>query len=350
MKINTFPLVIFIAALSAFFNCESSHAKNYRILVLPSGGATGIIPVTLLTHLEQVTQKPTYQHFDEIWSSSIGAMTAALLTTPQPDRSGAPLSAQEVSGFIEKTFSQYHSVLGIRGQFRTLLPSDMTLGQTLIPIRVMSAEVLSWYTQCWPRETRLKEFSRDSHSEVLLSSIACSSCTVFPFHPTAEKVKIDDDCTLHCIDAGSEVCSSCSMNPLFHLVKQFSESIDPTQDQVSVYFLSNGWVRMHPSWGTMGTVRIPISDAKMLPVTLFNIDVELDSAFQEWKNTTLSGKSFKSAADFFPSINSPYLLENLAGFGAIPTSLLKDRANHVIRESAPFRTMVEQMSPQLPQL
>src|SRR4051812_4982366 len=125
-------------------------SRDYRILVLPSGGATGVISATMLAHLEKDTGRPIYQLFDGIAASSIGSMIGSLLVTPRMgdkenfERTLPPMSAEEVVSFLENTFSTYHSAFRIRTKFKKYINKNVLMNKTLIPIYILSAEVISW--------------------------------------------------------------------------------------------------------------------------------------------------------------------------------------------------------------
>ena len=329
--------------------------RNYKILVLPSGAATGIISSTILTQLEHDTGAPIYQHFDEIWCSSIGSMIAALLTTPKKSAGLSapvpapipasvpvpPMSAAEVTVFLERSFSNLAQAVGIRGKFKKQLPLSTLMRDTLIPLRILSAEVTR-FNWIWPLETQLKSFSSAEDGGLSLASVVSSSCTVFPFHPFAEPVCDSDGRVRYCIDAGCEVCTESCMNPLTHLFQEFSKNIDPSQDSVAIYFISNGWVRMDNSWGSSGMVKMPradgidIADGIDVNVKVFNIDVSLSSVIRKWQKDTRVGSLLNR-------VKNEYLFYNLAGGGVIHTAFLKAEALKISKQSESYKVMLESL-------
>ncbi len=52
-----------------------------RILVIDGGGAKGLIPLSILKAIEEETKKETYQEFDLIVGSSVGAVEGGILST-----------------------------------------------------------------------------------------------------------------------------------------------------------------------------------------------------------------------------------------------------------------------------
>ena len=75
-----------------------------RILAIDGGGIRGLIPATVLTHLERIAGVPTSRMFDMIAGTSTGAILAAGLTRPNP-LSAASLSDLYIS-CGEDIFSQ----------------------------------------------------------------------------------------------------------------------------------------------------------------------------------------------------------------------------------------------------
>lgn len=334
------------------FGASKVEAKEYRILILPSGGATGIIPATLLAEMEEKTGRPIYKLFDEIWGSSIGAMTAALLTTPKngvddrafssstyDDFGTEPRSAAEVANFIENTFASTYRSANIRGIFSKLIGSSTQLKDTLIPIRILAAEVTDWWFGLMPKETELARFCRESSAELSLSQIACASCTVPPVHRTQPVLLGDGKCSYY-LDAGHELCGNkACMNPLRAFLKPFSETIDLKNDTITLFFLGNGWVNFDSSSYGMKPLKILInSDAKLrifenttseeyqghplIPVNMFNISVDLDPVLQEWKEKTWMGWMIRP-------FRSEMIDYNCAGMGFGPTLMMKKIAEDI---------------------
>lgn len=349
---------LFVILCFIVWSMKPVDAKDYRILVLPSGGATGIIPATLLARLEAETGQPVYKLFDEIWGSSIGAMTAALLTTPRgnPDvdrsknnsltQSARPLpldkprSAAEIVEFIEDTFAKYHRAAAIRKRFRQLIHPETSLKETLIPIRILSGEIKKWWGRgcIIPKKIELRSFCTDQDGDLSLLSIACGSCTLPPVH-RAEPLDLGNNNYSYFIDAGHELVELCGslpcMNPMFNFMKDFSSTIDLQVDTVSLFFLSNGWVNLHPNWGTEGQVRMQDkNDEWTVPVHLFNVAVDLAPAIQEWHQKTRTGRAWS------PFKNYPKIINNLAGIGAVHTPIMKKIAEDVAKNSPVFHAMV----------
>ncbi|MFZ9595859.1 MAG: patatin-like phospholipase family protein [Bdellovibrionia bacterium] len=303
-----------------------SQSKAFRILILPSGGATGIIPAALLAALEQKTGRPTHLLFDEIWCSSIGSVIAALLTHPGFKRhSHSPLSAEEVTHFLISIFSSCRSALRIRETLRRAWPhlADPQLKDTLIPMKILAAEVTKRWGP-WPKATQLKTFSTQETPQVNLLDAVSASCTVFPFHWKLTQVhSLTSPHGLY-LDAGCEVCTESCMNPF----AVFGPTLEAKARElpISLYFFSNGWVR----WDETHRLH---SGAH--PVRLFNLDTSLESIWKKWKKTTRLGRVMRP-------VNHPRILQNLTGAGALPPSLLIEHAQGLTSAQA-FRQVVDSL-------
>lgn len=64
--------------------------KTVRILSIDGGGIRGIIPLTILAHIEERTGKPIANLFDVISGTSTGGIIALGLNVPDPDKDGNP--------------------------------------------------------------------------------------------------------------------------------------------------------------------------------------------------------------------------------------------------------------------
>jgi hypothetical protein len=219
----------------------SAYAIDYKILVLPSGGAVGVIPATFLHEIELRTKKPIHEHFSEVWCSSVGAMTAAMLTTkvappkkatsgfmaqpgfeprtkrskrqhtfslramvinflqifwpktykPQPasfkqttpdDSLARVRSAKEVQEFLTKNFSSIWHARAVLKAFKRNIPSSSKLKDTVIPLRIVSGEVKKWIiclAGIWA-ETELRASKPTDSGACALSALVCGSCAIPP--------------------------------------------------------------------------------------------------------------------------------------------------------------------------
>ena len=63
--------------------------KTIKVLSIDGGGIRGIIPATILEHIEKMTHKPIAKLFDLIAGTSTGGILALGLTKPDADGSAA---------------------------------------------------------------------------------------------------------------------------------------------------------------------------------------------------------------------------------------------------------------------
>jgi len=91
---------------------DQKATRPIRILSIDGGGIRGLLPSQFLTSLESETGRPTHELFDVVTGSSIGALIAIGLVTPQEGR--APRSALEITGILadesEEVFRRRHFI------------------------------------------------------------------------------------------------------------------------------------------------------------------------------------------------------------------------------------------------
>ena len=323
---------------------KSSQAVEHRVLILPSGGGTGIVPAVILAEIEKEVGQPVRKLFSQIWCSSVGSITAALLTIGQTDVID-PLSASEVVEFLEKEFSCFTRAIRVRGALRKKIPLNCKLSDTQIPVSILAANVTEWSKLGWPLKTELQGFSREGYSGVSLPDLVCASCTVFPFHPRAEKVRLECltqkehlDHDIYCIDAGAEACTVSEMNPLFYFLKEFSKTVKP-EDSISVFFISNGWVHLQNSWSPLSLAAHAGSGIRPSQIKLINLDFNLTPVIDAWKQETWVGRLVRPIND-----SNARIATNLAGAGILSVYRLKGEAEKKIREYRDFKEKVENSS------
>src|SRR5580698_4609165 len=134
MKLQYLPILLFAMLSSVIF------AKDYKVLVLPSGGATAVISAALLEHIEEQTGKKTYHLFDEIWGSSAGAIIAGF--------AGKGVSATKIVSFFEYQFSSFYKAYCIRQAVHARLGSG-SIADMHTPIRILTAASSHLPTHNW---------------------------------------------------------------------------------------------------------------------------------------------------------------------------------------------------------
>jgi len=75
-------------------------ARKTIILAIDGGGIKGVIPATIIEHIESALKKPSYQIFDVIGGTSTGGIITAALTTPR-ETTGRPYTAGEIVGIYD---------------------------------------------------------------------------------------------------------------------------------------------------------------------------------------------------------------------------------------------------------
>jgi len=124
-----------IICSASIIMASSLSAKNYRVLVIPSGGATGIIPAHIIADWEAKNAGRRFvEHFrfDEIWGASSGSITAAMLSLGQ--------SGAEIVAFYKEAFPSMSEAITIMTRISAKMPSSLSLAspELKIPIRVLA--------------------------------------------------------------------------------------------------------------------------------------------------------------------------------------------------------------------
>jgi len=65
--------------------------KNFRILSIDGGGLRGVVPLTILKKLEELSGKRIYEMFDFIAGTSTGGLIASAISIKNPGNPGLPL-------------------------------------------------------------------------------------------------------------------------------------------------------------------------------------------------------------------------------------------------------------------
>lgn len=83
------------------------------ILAIDGGGIKGVIPATLIQHIESALGKPSYQLYDIIGGTSTGGIISAALTTPR-ENTGKPYTASELVDIYRKDGDQIFLAQGCK--------------------------------------------------------------------------------------------------------------------------------------------------------------------------------------------------------------------------------------------
>lgn len=329
---------IFLCSLSLSLN-----GQHYKILVLPSGGATAIISAALMEHIEQETGKPTVELFDEVWCSSAGSMLAGLITSKDH-----PHTAAQTCEFIEKNFSTFYKSYYAREALNNEL-GNQSLAQTTIPLRILTAHAQG-------EEWLPYDFSSDgrgtcSDNNVPAIDAIKASCTVYPYLYRSPVSISTKDGNQQCIDPGSLSCKTCIVEPTPYFLNQLLDRIEK-HDTAQIFFVASGYTQALDYYGVKEVLEQKLSlqdfaiyyhegtfsGKQQKQIEVINIPAIFDedqllidylkkSSFPT--RTVLVGLKLLFDKVVGPENATP----NLLAAGAIPLKELKSKAHNVIKHS-----------------
>lgn len=336
-----------------------SYAKNYRILVLPCGGATSIMNALLLDHIEKETGMPIAKLFDEIWGASAGSIIAALLTSPHATHKSAAAIVQ----LFDTIFANYHTAYFVRETARSIIGSNTPIKHSSIPVRILTA--VSHLSQ---GPFKPYDFSSDGKgncvsTNIPLATIVAASCTVYPYlFRSPIRIAPDRHTTHYCIDPGSLGCQPSIIDPTAYFLEQFLPRL-MSHDTLTIYFLGNAFTQsldyedvynvleknnLHHSWA------IRYQEGSFDPynraqIEIVNIPVTTSSS--SMLNKYLTSANFfdriqcKIVAAIFDRImGKENGAPNMLAAGVISSSILKKEAQNIINTSVHFKTMLRVLS------
>lgn len=211
-----------------FFLFFSISSKDYKVLVLPGGGATAIMNAIFLKYIEVQTGKKIVKLFDEIWTCSAGSIIAGLITLPN----GKSKTIDEVIHFFKNTFLKFYQAYYIRERFSSIVGSTL-LKDTIIPVRILVGAAYSL------KEKWYKYGLTNNFENILLSDAVSASCTVYPYlFRSAYRINFNQTKPSYFIDAGSFCCDFATTDPTSYFLEQFIKQLDNC-DTLTVYFLPN---------------------------------------------------------------------------------------------------------------
>jgi hypothetical protein len=211
-------------------------AVDYKILVLPSGGAAAIVSAVVLEQLEKQTKLPVHQLFHEIWGASAGALIGGLLTAP----SSSCQRASDVVHFFERQFGSYYHAYRIRTEARIAL-GNARIQDTRIPLRILTAVSKDSNPYNW----HLYDVSSDgkgscSDTTLSLADVVAASCTVYPVPHYAPMSLREHGQSLYAIDPGCECCSMSTLDPSAYFLEQWLHHLH-TDDTLTLFFVANAF-------------------------------------------------------------------------------------------------------------
>ncbi len=344
-------LLSFIFSLFTF----SLYATDYRVLVLPCGGATSIINAKLLAHIEKKTGMPTAQLFDEIWGASAGSIIGALLTSP----SSRYKSAEAIVHFFDSIFSSYYSAYYIRETAAAFIGSR-TIKETSIPLRILTAASAdASCTSFTPYDFSSDGTGSCRHTQIPLAMIAAASCTVYPYlFRSPITISLDQNETRFCIDPGSPGCVPHSIiDPTAHFLAQFLPRLT-SDDTLTVYFLGNAFTQSLDDEDVLKVLEEKASfdwairyedgtfdPTHRVPIEIVNIGVDTPAVkiIEEYLTHAhgIERTNLKILTAIFKRVvGKQNAAPNLLAAGAIPLSFLKKEAEKMIASSKNFQAMI----------
>ncbi len=298
-------LAVFNGPMDSVMNSAHADPQHTNIIVVPGGGATGIISIRILEELERRTGMKVSELFQRAWGASIGAMILTDLTVPVEGPNGKQTvkSAAEVAQFIRKSFRNPFKALKSISKFQRRIGKRARMRDTVIPVNFLFAKIRDYSPDAsWLGQSELRTehvgFGSETHGGASVAKVAAVSATVYPiFRP----VRVRCPCTkevMHGIDAGSDACSWPTMNPTDHFLAEYQRMMQPG-DTATLYFISNGWTR---DGRGMDGKPYPIAPG----IEFVNFDVDLNSIMNMFGQ------------------RGQWYVANLMGAGLFPNSL--DRA------------------------
>jgi hypothetical protein len=123
-------------------------------------------------------------------------------------------------------------------------------------------------------------------------------------------VEQEDGSIVKHLDSGCVFGTQTCMNPLNKILEEFCETLHPSSDTVTVFFLSNGWVRLGEPWISDRKLPRRVKSNPHLQVNIFNLDIDMNEVFKNWKKKTILGR-------ICSRISNEDILLNMAGSGAV---------------------------------
>jgi hypothetical protein len=342
-----FYQLLFIIVLMIGYDDQISAAEEYSILVLPSGGATGIVPAMVLQNIEQRVGISLTEVIDEIWCSSVGAITTAAILEHNSD-----YAVQK----LETKFGSYRSAYNARDVTDALTNPSLTLGQTPITVRILTAASKSG-TSPW----NAYDFSSDGTGKcaditVTLADAVKASCTVYPYLYRSP-VKITTATTpLYAIDPGSLECEEPMVDPtpyfllqqlkqlkqhkkttLYFLGNAFTPSVDP-EELVSICASTAGTYKIYDqenSFSGENDIQLSIVSIPML--------ISCEEIMERYlKNASFIERVTTKAirAVFERTVGNQYALANMLAAAVLPVEELKKDATTIIKYSNNLQGMI----------
>lgn len=331
---------------------HSLLAYDYRILVLPCGGATSIINALELAYIEKQTGQPIAHLFDEMWVASAGSIIGGLLAAP----SSRCRTATAIVHLFDVIFSNYYTAYYIRQTASTFI-GKAPIKNSVHPLRILTAASTAPDKEPFtPYDFSTDGSGSCSDTHIPIATIVAASCTVYPYL-FLSPITIKTNHQLHCIDVGSLGCQPSIIDPTAYFLAQFLPRLH-ADDTATIYFLGNmltktidyddisavlieqraeSWaIRLHDgSFDSQHRARIEIVNIPVISSCSTIITRHLQTA------PFLQRTHFKIVQTLFERIvGKRNTAPNLLAAGVIPLALLKEEAHTIMHTSKNFKAML----------
>ena len=156
---KTILIVCYLFCVSPV-SAKENQTKTKRYLALHGGALAGVVPIRLLSHIEEKTGRKMATMVDGMIGTSIGAIIAAAINVPETWDGDQPMYSVEDLG---RTLEEQSSHLSA---FAWTLGNSMILGNNIFPMlnsRYLSQSVTNLMIQVYDsKEKKLAIFSRDA--------------------------------------------------------------------------------------------------------------------------------------------------------------------------------------------
>lgn len=226
--------------------------KKFRILSIDGGGLRGVVPLTILKKIEEISGKKIHELFDFIAGTSTGGLIASAISIKNPDNPLVPLytlddvikvymeRGREIfppsHNFLESAISIFKHRFEPKGIDKVLndITGEYTMNDCLNNIMICSYD-LENNTPLF-----LKSRTARLHPEKNIRLYhACRATSAGPTYLPSYKFEYPDEksTTRNCIDGGVFV-----NNPSFAALTEFSKHISYYQPGSTVFNLNQAFV------------------------------------------------------------------------------------------------------------
>jgi len=226
--------------------------KKFKILSIDGGGLRGVVPLTILKKIEEISGKRIHELFDFVAGTSTGGLIASAISIKNPDNPEVPLytlddvikvyleRGREIfppgHNFLESAISIFKHRFAPTGIDKVLndITGKYTMNDCLNNIMICSYDL--------ENNTPLFLKSRNAHLKPernIRLYHACRATSAGPTYLPSYKFEYPDDktTTRNCIDGGVFV-----NNPSFAALTEFSKHINYYQPDSTTFDLKETFV------------------------------------------------------------------------------------------------------------